>query len=112
MRGQRQLPGLGTRPKGPTCRYCGDPIRFLRLASGALVPVDRRPSRLRGTLLIRKGVAHVLSTPDARLARARGVPVFVLHRESCVAAGQFVATTRPARRAPAAPQQPTLEVLR
>lgn len=65
------------------CRSCGEPIRFVRTVSGRYLPVDARPSPLRGNILIERGVAKVVGAAERSRARDQGYDLFVSHFASC-----------------------------
>lgn len=84
---QTRLPGFGRQrdTRGPSCPRCAEPVRFLQRADGGRVVVDRRPSRLNGTLRVRKGVATAVSGRELTKARDCDEPLFVIHTETCCA---------------------------
>lgn len=115
MRAQRHLPGFAppTRGRGPFCGYCRQPIRFLRVDGGKRIPVDRSPSRLRGTIRLEGGIGRILGTMEARIERERGVPLFVPHHQSCVQSKPFIfdRPSRPVAGPATSPDQGVLEIV-
>ena len=80
---------------GPTCHYCGAELRFLKLASGKRLPVEREPSDDAGYVVVLGGIANVLSASDAAPLREEGYSLFTIH--DCVEGRER------RRRAPARP---------
>jgi hypothetical protein len=51
--------------------------------SDGFMPLDARPSELRGNILIERGIGRLLDATAARAAREEGFSLYVSHFTSC-----------------------------
>jgi hypothetical protein len=66
------------------CKHCGTLIRVVETAPGKWTPVDARPSRLNGqVVLLADAKAELLSNADARQRRDAGEDLHVVHWDTC-----------------------------
>lgn len=67
----------------PTCRSCGQRIRYFRTVKGKSMPCNPDPSDEKGNVLVLRGVAHVVSGDELERLRREGYDLFVHHRATC-----------------------------
>lgn len=65
------------------CKSCGAAIEWTLTTAGKRYPVDAKPDRATGTLLVRGGYCRRLEEPELTAARNAGTLLYVPHWATC-----------------------------